>query len=270
MTLTLVPGFNPGPYTGAGNNTYLLHDAVGRHATLIDTATGKSRYLDAVREAVGSAQLRRVLVTHAHADHIAGVPALAAAWPQAEFAKMPWRARDADYPMKWTSLADGDDVPAGDGVLRVLHTPGHAPDHLCFYDERDSVLFSGDLLVRGSTVVIPGSGEGSLVHYLASLGRIRALRPSCVLPAHGPEIDDVVALIDHYVAHRARREAQILAALEAGASTRAAIVDRVYDRLADALTGAARESVLAHLIKLESEGRVRRATDDLDDAWERV
>lgn len=259
----LIPGFNPGIFTGDGNNTWLLP---GREPALIDAATGDDRHLAGLRDALGTAPLARVLVTHGHPDHASGAPAIAAAWPGAVFAKMP-DAGDDRYPIDWRPLADGDLVPAGSGVLRVLHTPGHAPDHVCFLDETADTLYCGDLLVSGSSVVIPASAGGSLTDYLASLARVRALRPARVLPGHGPEIHDVVGLIDHYVAHRARRDKQILAALAGGAASREAVVAKVYADLAEGLVRAAGESVLAHLVKLEAEGRVRRCPGESGE-WE--
>ena len=263
MRITLIPGCNPGPYTGAGNNTYLL---AGREPTLIDAATGEAGHLAALDAALGGAPLSRVLVTHAHPDHAAGAPGLAVRWTGAAFFKLPWPERDGEYRVDWRPLADGDAVDAGDGALRVLHTPGHAPDHVCFLDEREGALFCGDLLIQGGTVVVPGSYGGNLKDYLASLARIRALRPARVLPAHGPEIDDAAALIDHYVAHRRRRDDEILSALRQGHTTQAAIVRAVYPELAAELHGAAGESVLAHLRNLETEGAVRRR----DAAWEAI
>lgn len=263
MNVTLVPGFNPGPYTGAGNNTYLLS---GREPALIDAATGEPRHLAALDEALGGAPLSRVLVTHGHVDHASGAPGLRGRWPGAAFFKAPWPERDSEYRVDWRPLADGEVVRAGDGALRVLHTPGHAPDHVCFLDEADGTLFCGDLLIQGGTVVVPGSYGGRLTQYLASLARVRELRPARVLPAHGPEIVDVVALIDKYVAHRRRRDDEILSALRRGHTTQAAIVRVVYPDLAAELRGAAAESVLAHLQKLEAEGAVLRH----DTAWETV
>ena len=255
MNAILIPGFNPGPYTGAGNNTWLLP---GREPTLIDAATGVPRHLAALADALDGAPLSRVLVTHGHVDHASGAPALAARWAGVEFLKTPWPERDGEFRVDWRPLADGDVVKAGDDALRVLHTPGHAPDHICFFDEAEGTLFCGDLLIQGSTVVVPGSYGGSLADYLASLARIRELRPARVLPAHGPEIDDVAALVDRYVAHRRRRDEEILSALRGGRATQAAIVRVVYPDLAPELRGAAGESVLAHLRKLEAEGAVRR------------
>lgn len=263
MNVTLVPGFNPGPYTGAGNNTYLLS---GREPALIDAATGEPRHLAGLDEALGGAPLSRVLVTHGHVDHASGAPGLGGRWPGAAFFKAPWPERDSEYRVDWRPLADGEVVRAGDGALRVLHTPGHAPDHVCFLDEADGTLFCGDLLIQGGTVVVPGSYGGSLTQYLASLARVRELRPARVLPAHGPEIDDVTVLIDEYIAHRRRRDEQILSALREGHTTQAAVVQVVYPDLATELLGAAGESVLAHLLKLEADGAVRRH----DATWEAV
>ena len=199
MRVTLIPGCNPGPYTGAGNNTWLLS---GRQPALIDAATGEPGHLAALDAALAGAALSRVLVTHGHVDHAAGAPGLAARRPETAFFKAPWPERDGEYRVAWRPLAEGDLVDAGDGELRVLHTPGHAPDHVCFLDEEEGTLFCGDLLIQGGTVVVPGSYGGDLADYLASLARVRELRPARVLPAHGPEIDDVTALIDEYVAHR--------------------------------------------------------------------
>jgi len=142
-------------------------------------------------------------------------------------------------------------------------TPGHAPDHLTFWHADTRTLFVGDMLVQGSTVVIPASHGGSLADYLRSLERMVRLNPARALPAHGPVIEDPLALIQHYVEHRAQREAQVLAALVANRSTVEAITAMIYPSLQDALVPMARESVLAHLMKLEAE---RRVMND-DDHW---
>jgi glyoxylase-like metal-dependent hydrolase (beta-lactamase superfamily II) len=143
----------------------------------------------------------------------------------------------------------------------VLHTPGHSPDHLTFWHAQSRTLFVGDMLVQGSTVVIPASVGGSLAEYLRSLERMLQLNPSRALPAHGPVIDDPAALIRKYVEHRAQREGQVLDALAAGESTVAAITASIYPSLVEALVPMARESVLAHLLKLEGERRVARDGD---------
>ena len=254
MQIIRIPGFNPGPMTGAGNNTYLLG---GRTPTLVDAATGEAAHLSALEQALGSDRLAQVLVTHAHQDHADGSEPIAARWPDAAFRKMPWPERDRAHAVAWKPIADDEVVPVGDGALRAVHTPGHAPDHLCFFDETGGTLFSADLVVPGTTVVIPASHGGSLSQYLASLRRVQALAPARMLPAHGEPIDDPQAILRAYLDHRQRREDQIVGALRAGARRPEAIVDRLYDGLAPALRGMARESVVAHLVKLAEEGRAR-------------
>lgn len=261
MLVQTIPAFNPGPQTGAGNNTYLL---TGQEPLLVDAGVGDPRHLDEVGRALGGVPLARVVVTHHHSDHAAGIAAIAARWPGVACLKKPWPERDGRYGVSWAEVDEGDEIPAGDGSLVALWTPGHAPDHLCLFDEESRTLFGGDLLVRGHTVVIPASHGGSLSQYLASLARVRRLHPDRVLPAHGEPIDHPEALIDAYVEHRMQREAQILAALAGGASTPVAIVPRVYDALPPALFDFARESVLAHLVKLQEEGSVRR----VEEKWE--
>ena len=157
----------------------------------------------------------------------------------------------------------GDVVPTGEGDLQVLHTPGHAPDHLCLWHADSRTLFVGDMMQQGTTIMIPASHGGSVVEYLASLDRLKRLNPKRALPAHGPVIDDPLALIDYYVTHRMEREQQVLGALDAGVTTVDAMVAAIYPDLNPALVPMARESVLAHLVKLEQEQRVRRQ----DDGW---
>lgn len=244
--------------TGDGNWTYLL---AGRQPVLIDAGVGQASHVDTIAHHAAD-ELRSVLVTHAHGDHISGVSALAARWPAARFEKFPWPDRDAQHQVPWHRLADGDCVTAGDTELTVIHTPGHAPDHVAFWQEATGTLFSGDLLVAGSTVVIQASSGGSLADYLRSLERIRALRPRRLLPAHGAAIDNPDRLIAHYLEHRRQREAQVMAGLRAGRRQIEVLVADIYPGLAPALLPMARETVLAHLVKLADEGRARRDGDD--------
>ena len=254
MDITIVPAFNPGPYTGAGNNTYVIS---GEIPTLVDAATGKAAHLTALAEALASTQLAQVLVTHAHPDHANGCDPIAERWPDAVFRKMPWPERDQLQSVECVPIEDGDRIPAGDGTLLAVHTPGHAPDHLCFFDETTGTLFSADLVVPGSSVVIPASRGGSLAQYLASLRRVLALAPARMLPAHGRAIDDPGAVLSQHLEHRQRREDQIVAALHAGDRRPEAIVDRLYEGLDPSLKRLGQESVLAHLVKLRDEGRAR-------------
>ncbi len=255
MNAIPVHAYNPGPMTGRGNTTWLIP---GRTPVLIDAGTGDSRHLDALESALGGAPLARVLVTHAHVDHASGAPAIHRRMPRARFSKMPWPARDLRYAVPWESIGDGDVVESGDDTLTAIHTPGHAPDHLCFWHEGSRILFCGDLAVRGTTVVIPASSGGDLAQYIASLERVLAMAPARLLPAHGPVIDDPGKLLRNYLAHRREREEQVLGALAAGDTSVEQVVARVYAALSPPLIPMARDSVTAHLLKLEREGRVRR------------
>jgi glyoxylase-like metal-dependent hydrolase (beta-lactamase superfamily II) len=241
---------NPGPLTGAGNWTYFID---GELPVLIDAGVGEIPHLDDIDEHANQRQLHLV-VTHAHSDHIAGAPAIVGRRPDTRLSKMPWAIRDRELP--WSPLADGDLVATGEGPLEVIHTPGHAPDHVCLWHAESRTLFVGDMLVQGSTVFIPASHGGSITQYLASLERLRALRPLRAMPAHGPVITDPEALIDSYLAHRREREVQVLVALESGAGTLEAIVTKVYPDVLDSIRPFATESALAHLHKLEDDERV--------------
>ena len=244
--------------TGAGNWTYFFP---GRHPLLLDAGTGLPAHLDAMAAARAEGP-GHVVISHAHSDHISGASALASRWPSTRFSKYPWPDRDAKYPVPWNSLSDNEVVPAGDSELQVVHTPGHSPDHAAFWHPATQTLLSGDLVTPGTTVVILASLGGSLADYLRSLKRVLALRPARLLPSHGAPIDDPAAIIRRYIEHRRQRELQVVAALEAGAQTVERIADRIYVGLSAPLVPMARESVLAHLIKLEQEGLARRDGDN--------
>lgn len=236
MTPILIPAGNPSEWTGpSGNNTWLLP---GREPALVDAGVGNAGHVEAVASALNGAPLARVLITHWHPDHVKGLPAL----------------RD-----RWSGLvvidAAGDPVPAGDGQLEILPTPGHSPDHLCFFDREAGDLYCGDLARKGGTIVIPARKGGDLRAYLASLQLVRDLGPRRLLPGHGPIVDDPAALIDEYIAHRQKREQQILQAILGGARTVDEIVRQVYPALPASLSDAAADSVRAHLAKLRDEGR---------------
>jgi hydroxyacylglutathione hydrolase len=223
----LIPAANPGPLTGTGNNTWLID---GAEPTLVDAGVGGAEHLDAIARALRGRALARVLVTHGHADHASGIPALTA--------------------RGWRRLSDGTRVRAGDIELVTLHTPGHAEDHACFWHEATRDLFTGDMLIAHTTVMIPEGGGGDLADYLASLERLKALAPARAYPGHGAIIDRPVTLIEEYLAHRALRDRQILACLADGITDVDAIVARIYTGVPAAVLPAARLTVKAHLRKL--------------------
>jgi len=255
-----VQAFNAGPMTGDGNWTWLIP---GRVPTLIDAGVGDPRHLDAIEVALGGAPLAQVLVTHNHPDHASGAPAIARRMPAARFMKMPAPDDGTGGPVHWEPIGDGDRVEAGDTSIVAVHTPGHAPDHLCFWHEETRTVFGGDLAQMGATVWLPSTQGGDVAMYIASLERVLGLRPARLLPGHGPRIDDPVALLHWYIEHRREREAQIVDALRRGDTAVEAVVARIYRELPAVLVPQARETVTAHLQKLERERRVRRR----DNAW---
>jgi hydroxyacylglutathione hydrolase len=249
-----VLGLNPGLMTGPGTNTYL----VGRRdPILIDTGAGVADYVPLLGGYLaerGWRQPSRVLLTHRHVDHLGGVASLRARFPGLRASKM--RHRDAGLPEPIEDLRDGQAV-AGEGVTLVpIYTPGHASDHLCYYLEEEKALFTGDVVLAGSTSVIP-SEDGDLADYMASLRRLQGLDVRRIYPAHGPVIEDGPGRIAEYVEHRLMRERQILEALGDGLATIPAMVSRIYADVSPALHRAAAMSVEAHLGKLQREGRVR-------------
>ena len=254
-----VLGLNPGLMTGPGTNTYLVG---ARQPILIDTGAGVPGYVPLLQgfvEGEGLDDVRQVLLTHRHVDHMGGVPDVRRAFPRVPVAKLV--RNDAALPVTMQRLEDQMMI-RGDGVtLHALHTPGHASDHLCYYLEEERALFTGDLILGGSTTVIPPD-DGDLGDYLASLRRVLALDVQRIYPAHGPVLEPARPVIEGYIAHRLERERQILAALGAGAETAADVVARVYRDVPAALHQVARLSVLSHLQKLEREGRVVRVPDD--------
>ena len=249
-----VLGLNPGMMTGPGTNTYLVGR---RHPILIDTGAGLEGYPGLLAEYLKSHGIdrpSRVLLTHRHVDHLGGVAQVRSLYPGVPVSKM--IHRDAGLPEGIEDLRDGQTVE-GDGVtLLPVHTPGHASDHLCYYLVEEKALFSGDVILSGSTSVIP-AGDGDLADYMASLRRLQGLDIRRIYSAHGPVIEDGPGKIAEYIAHRLERERQILEALGDGLVTIPDIVAKIYADVDVKLHRVAAGSVESHLHKLARDNRVR-------------
>ena len=259
--LVVLEAHNPGLLTGSGNHTYLLVGARGE-ATLVDAGIGHERHLAELRGALDNreATLTRVVVTHAHSDHSSGAPALSRQYPVVRFEKFPWPGEDSRA-VDWRELTDGQAIQVGDQSLAVVHTPGHAPDHIALWHAPSRAAFVGDLVIAGGSVVIPWSSGGDLGDYLRSLDRLIALEPDVLYPAHGPEIRNPLAMLNAHLVHRRLREKQVIDALRRGDSTVPAIAESIYHGLQPGLVAYASENVRAHLAKLEAEGRVAQSED---------
>jgi glyoxylase-like metal-dependent hydrolase (beta-lactamase superfamily II) len=260
---------NPGPFTFKGTNAYLVGS--GEDVVLIDPGPEDAAHRDAILAAIGRRRVSHILITHTHRDHVDGLPALVAATGAAtagfgRHVAQPGAKRtsasggeyvDLDF-VPDVRLAHGDRL-AGDGwAFTALHTPGHAPDHLCFELEGTGVLFSGDHVMGWNTSVI-APPEGSMADYLRSLELLgaRADRDRVYFPGHGGRVEEPQRLVKAFLLHRRMREQAILDCIRSGTNTVRAIVPAIYRDLDPKLTNAASLSVLAHVEHLISRGLVR-------------
>src|SRR5262245_32913082 len=204
-------------------------------------------------------RVKEIIVTHLHSDHIGGVEHLRERLG-VPVAAHRLTAESISHTVRVDRLIeDGEFIEIGGDPgwrLRALHTPGHARGHLCFYEEITGAIITGDLVVGIGTVVIDPP-EGNMKQYFDSLRRLLALpKLSILFPAHGPALGSAREKIEEYIEHRSMREAKILAAVKAGAESPQKIVEAAYTDVNPALYGLAERSTLAHLEKLEAEGRV--------------
>lgn len=253
---------NPGPMTGPGTNSYIV--GYGPFA-IIDPGVDEPSHVAALWEACDG-ELDSLLLTHRHPDHSGGVAELArrsGAWVGA-FPKSQNGTYDTPLAVD-RPLADGERLEIGGVALEVLHTPGHAADHLCFFAPEAGVLFAGDSVMADVTVVILPP-DGSMTAYLQTLDRLAALAARQLAPAHGRLLDDPGATIAEIRTHRLDREAQVRDVLDQTPLRAEVIAARLYPDLDPRLRPMAAAQVEAHLIRLQELGKARSDAT----GWQRV
>jgi glyoxylase-like metal-dependent hydrolase (beta-lactamase superfamily II) len=249
---------NPSMMTGPGTNTYIIGE---EQVAVIDPGPAIPEHIENIlQRSAGS--IRWVLATHTHPDHSPGVASLAAQ-TGAEVLGIPapeGAHQDATF-VPTRVLADGDALETDEFRLEVVHTPGHASNHVCFHHLGLNWLFTGDHVIDGSTVVIDPP-DGDMKDYIESLRKCRDIGCAALAPGHGEVIDEPVRVIDWIIDHRLQREARVLAAVRANPGlTTSELVPHVYQDVAPHLYGWAERSLLAHVLKLEADGIARRSQD---------
>jgi len=238
---------NPGKMTYHGTNTYLVDTPEG--VFVIDPGPVEdSAHFEAIIANTGS-NPGGILITHHHSDHFGAAPTL----------------RERTGLPIYVSIAFPDDAFEPDGFLEdgqtmagltVLHTPGHASDHVCFA-RPDGVVFSGDHVMSwNSSIVSPP--DGNMRDYCAQLQRLIGRDDKCYLPGHGPVLQYPKPYVERLLSNRIRRESEILAHVSTKPDTISNIASSVYKKTDPHIAKAAERNVAAHLEKLLSEFLVSR------------
>ena len=244
---------NPGYMTGPGTNSYLV--GAGDALAVIDPGPDDAQHIEALFNETGG-QLRYILATHTHMDHSPAARRLKAL-TGAEVLGMPAppHARQDQAFAPDRVLRHGERIAIGDATLRVVHTPGHASNHLCYLLEEEKMLFTGDHVMQGSTVVI-NPPDGNMQAYFDALRALLLEDLDWLAPGHGFLIDQPHRAVRRLLAHRQVREDKVLQALrQAGSATLDAMLPLVYDDVPPERHAMAERSLLAHLEKLEAEGQ---------------
>jgi glyoxylase-like metal-dependent hydrolase (beta-lactamase superfamily II) len=252
---------NAGMMTGPGTNTYLIGN--GERA-VIDPGPADAAHIEAIL-AAGSGPIRWILCTHTHTDHAEGVKRLQQA-TGAQVAAMPTapgvsESDAGEHNVELVLdrvLAEGDVLEVDGVAVRVVFTPGHASNHLCFLLPDTGMLFTGDHIMQGSTVVI-WPPDGNMRAYVQSLQKLLTLELNILAPGHGYLIGHPYAEAQKLIQHRLRRENKVLQSLKraGGHATLEALLPLVYDDVPKSLYAVAARSLEAHLGKLMEEGEVR-------------
>ena len=253
--ITKITAPNGGVFTGQGTNTYLIGQ---EDITLVDPGPNIKEHIQAILKR-GAGKIKRILVTHTHTDHSP------AALPISKELNIPMFGRLIDRESEWedetfipdTVLSHGDLIATKEYSLETIHTPGHASNHLCFYLEKHKCLLTGDHIMDGSTVVI-APPDGNMTEYINSLKLLEDYDIDYFAPGHGNYMEEPSKTIQSIIRHRLSRESKVLRCVNKNKNSNLdELLPLVYDDVPEMLHPIARMSLLAHLIKLQDEEKIK-------------
>ena len=244
---------NPSVMTGPGTNTYLIGTD---EVAVIDPGPAIDEHIEHITR-VGGGRISHIFCTHTHPDHSPAAAHLARELNVPMIGAVTADDQHQDLTFKPDVHLTQDAVFSGnDWTVRAIHTPGHVDNHYCFLLEEEGMVFAGDHIMNGSTVVIVPPG-GNMKAYIASLERLLDFPVSAIAPGHGEIIPDCRGEVEKLVRHRLMREAKVVAGLrQTGPATLDELVVVVYNDVDQSLHEWAKLSMLAHLIKLDEDGQV--------------
>lgn len=255
---------NGSVFTGPGTNTYLVGND---NVTVIDPGPAMEEHIEAILRA--SKNIKQILVTHTHPDHSPGVRLLKKELDIPAYGMITSSSKNQDrtfHPER--ILLDGELLKENEYSLEVIHTPGHASNHLCFFLEEEKFLFTGDHIMSGSTVVI-GPPDGNMKQYIESLEKLKNYDAEKLAPGHGDVMEGLDQIADWIIDHRLKREKKVFDALKVvSRGTPDSLVEKVYDDVDSSLFPIAKASLLAHLIKLEEDKLIVKEGEEY--VWEGV
>ena len=248
---------NPGMFTGPGTNTYLIGD---EEVTVIDPGPALHEHIEVIIQA--SANIKQILLTHTHPDHSPGTRLLQDNIDVPVFALITENSKDQDITFTPERiLIDGEIIANEYYSIEVIHTPGHASNHLCYLLKDEKLLFTGDHIMDGSTVVI-ASPDGSMQDYIDSLAKLKEYDLNKIAPGHGELIDEPYAVVDWIIKHRFERESKVIDVLKQhNSGDLNTLVKDIYADVDSMLHPVAKWSLESHLVKLMDEGVVTRKND---------
>ena len=253
---------NGSVFTGPGTNTYLVGN---EDVTVIDPGPAMEDHIDAILAA--SKNIKQIVVTHTHPDHSPGVRLMKEKLDIPAFGMLTKSSKNQDTTFNPSRiLEDGEIFHEDEFSLEVVHTPGHASNHLCFILREEKFIFTGDHIMNGSTVVI-GPPDGNMKQYIESLEKLKDYDIEKIAPGHGEVLENPYQVADWIINHRLEREKKVFEALkDASKGTPDSLVEKVYDDVDSSLFPIAKASLLAHLIKLEEDQVIKREGEEY--IWE--